>query len=242
MNEPVNENTQKNPEELAQQANEEKVKKVNETIAKMRELGIDPNGFVTLFVPILEQMNREAVSAIRNEMQTSIERQAELIGQKIVSTINTEADRKVVSMNQSPPVADPFHPPQPAPAVEAVTNQPANNQRGGLNMDAILPLLLKYMAPGGGTGGDMGNSLKSMAETAKLFGSFYTEMMQPLVDIQAKMRQNVLAEMTTYSKTGGVLPWEREEPPAPKVASTVSLNQGDRSKAISDLAKRIRLV
>ena len=81
-----------------------------------------------------------------------------------------------------------------------------------------------------------------MAQSAKNVADFMKTVMQPIVEMQATMRQSVLQEMATYSKTGGTLPWDRETvevKPAPK--TTANLNQADRAEKIKDLAKQIRL-
>ena len=228
------ENTQETP--AGNPPVDERQKKVTETVDKMRELGIDPNAFITLLIPIMERFNNDAAAKMRQELKS----QVDAIGTSIFEKINAEADRKVASMKQNQQV------PEQQPPVQEVIQNPAQQQNpgrgGGFNPMAnpdIMSLLAKMLG-GGQQQGDVGSSLKQMAETAKVFGTFYSEMMQPLVDIQAKMRQNVLAEMTTYSKTGGQLPWDEEEE-KPARQTHASLNQDERNKRISDLAKRIRL-
>jgi len=216
--------------------------KVSDTIAKLNEMGIDPNSFVTLFIPVLEHQSREATAAIRNEMQSMIQQQSKLIGEQIVAEVTSKA----ASMNTAPPPdgsmgADIVTTQQPAPS--SGQRPPGGGGFGGASQSTIDLLVAKIL--GGSQQGDLGGSLKQMADTAKVFGAFYSDMMQPLIDIQAKMRQNVLAEMTTYSKTGGELPWEREVTPTVTPAvpppARANLNQEERDKAITELAKRIRL-
>ncbi len=222
MDNETTENTNQQP------SPENKVDAVTQTINKLRDLGLDPNAFITLFIPVLEQLNRDTTERIRQEMQATVQQQAKLIGEQIVSTINTAAERKVVSMEQ------------PVPGAQPVDMVPVNPGRQSMDIGTVLPLLLKLMGGGGEQTGGLGGSLKQMAETAKLFGTFYSEMMSPLVEIQAKMRQNVLNEMTTYSKTGGELPWEKEVTET-KRPQRVELNQEERDQYFKDLGKRIRL-
>jgi hypothetical protein len=216
----------------------EQVNAVDQTISKMRELGLDPNAFVTLFMPVLEQMTKNVAASLRQEMQTNIQQQSEIIGQRIVSTINTEAERKIASMNSEPLTAQPdptFGAPQPA---ITTTNQPQQGGRQGVDINAVLPVIMKMM--GGGSSGDGGmvDSMKKMAETAKIFGTFYTELMAPMNSLKSQMTHDILSELTTLSKTGGVLPWEQDS--AAPAAPRVNLNQQEKDKKIADLAARIR--
>jgi hypothetical protein len=207
---------------------------LNRTVNRLSELGIDPNSFVSLFLPVLEQMNQKSVETMRREMSAQVQQ----VAQQIIESVNVEADRRLANMNQPQQTANVYdYPGGMEPAVQTVLPAATGGNRQGIDINAIAPLLVKLMS--GGNSGDNGfSSLKGMAETAKMFGEFYSSMMAPLVDLQARMRQNVLSEMTTYSKTGGTLPWELPvEEPKPRV----ELNQAERKRRIDAMARNIRL-
>jgi hypothetical protein len=77
---------------------------------------------------------------------------------------------------------------------------------GNMMMDVFLPMLMKQLM--GPTATPAPNGMGQMVEMANSWGAIMKAMMQPVVEMQATMRQSVLNEMSTYSKTGGKLPWE----------------------------------
>ncbi len=207
---------------------------VTETVSKMRDLGLDPNAFVTLFMPVIEQMNRQSAENLRKEIQMAISIQAKQIGQQIVENINTETDKKLASMNQ--PAANVFDYPQATQS----ENVPAVAGRQSVDVNSLMPAILKMISGGSGSGNGMAESMKQMTETAKIFGTFYSELMAPMNSVKSQMMHDILAELTTLSKTGGTLPWEYESAPAPAPRTAV-LNQEERQRRIDAMARKIRL-
>jgi hypothetical protein len=82
-----------------------------------------------------------------------------------------------------------------------------------------------------------------MAKLASSWGIVMKAIMQPVVEMQATTRQNLLSEMATYSKTGGTMPWERDNAtgtmqPERRIAN---LNQEELKIIAQEVANRIRL-
>ena len=119
----------------------------------------------------------------------------------------------------SSPMSSPYEQ-QPSQNTEVITTPRAGSNG---DIEALLPVILKMFTGSGAASADGG--LAQVAQSAKNVADFMKTVMQSIVEMQATMRQSALQEMTTYSKTGGELPWEREVAkvlPAPKATANLT--------------------
>ena len=193
---------------------------LQEIVEKLKESGIDPNALFALVTPLVENAATKVIS-----------------GMNLPKLIDVAVDRSVGPLVEQ------------VKALGEKMGQGQQGQTGGKEAAAV--------GGGGGLSGILNNpnvqtavvnkllggspdgSLDAMTKMAKSYGDAIKMFMEPLVSIQSTMRQSVLAEMQTYSKTGGTLPWDREVEPAKPVAN---LSRSDEAALIEGVAKRIKFV
>jgi hypothetical protein len=201
-----------------------------DAIEKMRQAGIDPNAIVNLMVPVIEQVVVKTVEGLNltKTMETAINARADQIANQVIAQLNARADEaEKAAREQAPQMA------QVRPAAGTGALSPDNPM-----MQAIFG---KLLGVGGSPASDGG--LDQMAKLASSWGNVMKAIMQPVVEMQATMRQNLLSEMSTYSKTGGTMPWEKDSghgtvQPERRVAN---LNQEELKIIAQEVANRIRL-
>lgn len=113
------------------------------------------------------------------------------------------------------------------------------------NIAPILKML--GLVPGGGNSEASG--MEQMIKAAQGYGEFVKAIMAPITEMQTTMRQSLLQEMQTYSRTGGSLPWDEKEEPAQPRRQVAQLNQPrrdipelDYGQIAIELAKKIKIV
>ncbi len=201
-----------------------------DAVEKMRQAGIDPNEVVGLMVPIIEQVVVKTVEGLNlvKTVEAAVNARADQIANQVISQLNARADEAEKTAREQ---ASQLAPVRPASGPGALS--PDNPM-----MQAIFG---KLLGVGGSPASDGG--LDQMAKLAASWGNVMKAIMQPVVEMQATMRQNLLSEMSTYSKTGGTMPWERDIAagtiqPERRVAN---LNQEDLKTIAQEVANRIRL-
>ena len=202
-----------------------------DAIEKMRQAGIDPNEVVSLMVPVIEQVVMKTVEGLNlsKTMEAAVNARADQIANQVIAQLNARADEAEKAAHEQAA--------QIAPARTTAGNT------GGLSPDnpMMQAIFGKLLGVGGSSAGDGG--LDQMAKLASSWGNVMKAIMQPVVEMQATMRQNLLSEMATYSKTGGIMPWERDNAtgtmqPERRVAN---LNQEELKIIAQEVANRIRL-
>lgn len=203
---------------------------------KLRSLGIDPNELIqTLIIPVVDQLEEMRSKALNEKLARVVEDAASKASQRASEEFMAKLNQQI----NSPPSQESPSPAGGIPAQETIQMPRAG---GSGAMETLLPVLVKMFTGGNGTAPADGG-LAQMAQTAKNYAEFTRTVMQPIIEMQATMRQSVLSEMTTYSKTGGTLPWERDTvESAPEPKTTASLNQADKDKTVKNIASRIKFV
>jgi hypothetical protein len=207
-----------------------------DVVEKLRMLGVDPNDLVrTLIIPVIDQIEEKRAKALDVKIARVIEEASARASEKAATNFTAMLNEQLKGAGSTPLSSS--HEQQTNQNTEVVTS-PRVGSNGAI--EALLPVILKMFTGRGVASADGG--LAQMAQSAKNVADFMKTVMQPIVEMQATMRQSVLQEMTTYSKTGGELPWEREVIKAlPEPKTTANLTQEDRNRIILDLAKRIRV-
>jgi hypothetical protein len=256
----------------------EGIKRVQALKSKCDELGFDLN----LFFDMMGGVAQNAVKSSQQEISQLVEMKVKTLGDNLAGQIksNNDALRLELSplvafvkdiQSQMSAVQQPVNQQQPGmsmvPAGGDLPAGPGLMQGGGMggpggmmqNIAGIVPILkMLGLVPGGGAEQPGNGGLSQMATLAKSWGEVMRAMMEPVVEMQTTMRQSLLSEMQTYSRTGGTLPWEADDPaPAPTARLTNSrqqrpaqrqiiLNQeiddspSDYSKEAAELAKRFK--
>jgi len=186
-----------------------------DVVEKLRTLGVDPNDLVrTLIIPVIDQIEEKRAKALDVKIAKVIEDASARASEKAAANFTAMLNEQLKGAG-SAPLSSPQE--QPTNQNTEVITTPRAGSNGVI--EALLPVILKMFTGSGAASADGG--LAQMAQSAKNVADFMKTVMQPIVEMQATMRQSVLQEMTTYSKTGGELPWEREVPkalPAPQRA------------------------
>jgi len=201
-----------------------------DAIEKMRQAGIDPNAVVNLMVPVIEQVVVKTVEGLNltKTVEAAVAARADQIANQVIAQLNARADEaEKTAREQAPQMA----PVRPAAGTGALS--PDNPM-----MQAIFG---KLLGVGGSPASDGG--LDQMAKLASSLGNVMKAIMQPVVEMQATMRQNLLSEMSTYSKTGGTMPWEKDTAPSTiqPERRVANLNQEELKTIAQEVANRIRL-
>ncbi|MFA5385932.1 MAG: hypothetical protein WC364_14970 [Eubacteriales bacterium] len=261
---------EQNPGQQPEQS--EGIKRVQALKSKCDELGFDLN----LFFDMMGGVAQNAVKSSQQEISGLVEMKVKTLGDNLAGQIKANNDS--LRLELSPLVAfvkdiqsQVSQVQQPAQMQQPVGNamvpmggeippgQGLMQGSGGKPGFGDIIQLLKMFGMGGNSGEQPGNGgLSQMATLAKSWGEVMRAMMEPVVEMQTTMRQSLLSEMQTYSRTGGTLPWEADEPaPASTARLTnsrqqrpaqrpVVLNQeiddspSDYSKEAAELAKRFK--
>ena len=181
-------------------------------------------------VPVIEQVVMKTVEGLNlaKTMEAAVNARADQIANQVIAQLNARADEAEKAAREQAAQLAPVR-----PATGASGLSPDNPM-----MQAIFG---KLLGVGGSSTGDGG--LDQMAKLASSWGNVMKAIMQPVVEMQATMRQNLLSEMSTYSKTGGTMPWEKDTTtgtvqPERRVAN---LNQEELKTIAQEVANRIRL-
>lgn len=201
-----------------------------DAIERMRAAGIDPNAVVNLLLPVVDALFTKKLQDldISKQIDTAVEKQSEKSAEKVIAYFNAKADEaeKATREQQASQVLAPG---RAAPGTG--TMAPDNPM--------MAALFNRLLGGGGSPTGD--GSLDQMAKLAASWGNVMKAIMQPVVEMQATMRQSLLTEMATYSKTGGTMPWEVQPGTAQPERKVANLNQDELKIIAEEVAKRIRL-
>jgi hypothetical protein len=224
----MDENTGQQPEQ------NDNMKRVKDFADKLKELGLDMNLMFDLFGGIAENAIKKSEQTLSGLIETKVK----LLGDNLAGQVKTNYD----TLNgQLTPVIG---------FVKQIQEQAGQMQQPGGQMMVQQPggdiPAGPGLAAGGGIGGAMGNianivpilkmlglvpgaptestGMEQMVKMANGYGEFVKAIMAPITEMQTTMRQSLLQEMQTYSKTGGSLPWDADEAPAPR-RQVAQLNQ-----------------
>lgn len=209
---------------------------LDDTVEALNRAGINPAVLVKLFKPTIDQSVQENFKSLPALIGNSVKNETDRIAERVFAKVNAQADEMAATIKQqraqeAPPVQQQA-PQLPPGAIDSIASNP---------IAQLFSMIMQKSMGGMGNGEPAGNAgLKQMASLATGWGEVMKAVMQPIAEMQATMRQSVLAEMSTYSKTGGALPWDKDQaPPAPQVPALprASLNS-DAAKTVAD---RIRL-
>jgi hypothetical protein len=224
----MDENTGQQPEQ------NDNMKRVKDFADKLKELGLDMNLMFDLFGGIAENAIKKSEQTLSGLIETKVK----LLGDNLAGQVKTNYD----TLNgQLAPVIG---------FVKQIQEQAGQMQQPGGQMmqqpGGDIPAGPGLAAGGGGIGGAMGNianivpilkmlglvpgapaestGMEQMIKMANGYGEFVKSIMAPITEMQTTMRQSLLQEMQTYSKTGGSLPWDADEAP-PQRRQVAQLNQ-----------------
>jgi len=208
---------------------------LDKTVDKMRAIGLDPNDVVKLFLPVINQAISAAINGLElpKLVEVAVNKKGDLLANQVIEALNQRAAQEAAANPAAPAPNSQNTPTGVVPRSSFPPGIPADNP--------MMAMLFNTLLGGNKATGD--GSLDQMAKLASSWGNVMKAIMQPVVEMQTTMRQNLLQEITTYSKTGGTLPWEGNTPER----HVANLNQGkilsdeDRKAIAKDIAKRIRL-
>ena len=236
----INENLNENPVDKKA----EQVQRVKTLMANLEALGLDINLLFDMMGGIAENQIKKTEVTLAG----LIEAKTKTLGENLSGQVNESFEKMNAQVKPLVGFVDQI---QKQASVQSTAVMPADgalppgpglSNDGGSGPAAVLnnlqPILkMLGLIPTTGTNVDSGNNgLAQMASMAKSWGEVMRAMMEPVVQMQTTMRQSILSEMQTYSKTGGSLPWDGdpEEQPGRQVAA---LNQRRREKVEIDYEK-----
>jgi hypothetical protein len=224
----MDENTGQQPEQ------NDNMKRVKDFADKLKELGLDMNLMFDLFGGIAENAIKKSEQTLSGLIETKVK----LLGDNLAGQVKTNYDTLngqltpvIGFVKQIQEQAGQMQQPggqmmvQPGGDIPAGPGLAAGGGMAGGKPD-IFGLILQQVLPrlmGGGAHTE-NTGMEQMIKAAQGYGEFVKAIMAPITEMQTTMRQSLLQEMQTYSKTGGSLPWDADEAP-PQRRQVAQLNQ-----------------
>lgn len=213
----------------------EKQKRFQQFKAKMDEVGLDMNLMFDIFSGISENDGNKREARLASLIQTKVD----VLGSSLSKQIEDRQKGLEGQMNQ---VIEAL---KAGPAQSSMSVIPAGElppgpgvmqpQGGGGNALAqignFMPILkMLGLVPGGGEVAGGTGGFDQMITYANKIAEFNRAIQAPQLEALTTMRQSVLQDLTALSKTGGTLPWEREDIPVRNSIQTPQKAQFNQPK------------
>ncbi len=228
----------------------EQMQRVKGLMSKLEELGLDIN----LLFDMMGGVAENAVKKSEQNLSGLIETKVKVLGENLSNQVK---DNYKTLNDQLTPVIGFIDSIQKQANVQSAAVTPSDG--GGLPpgpglgndggsgpekmLSNIAPILKMLGLVPGSSSGDNTAGFDGMISLANKIAEFNRAIQAPQLEALALMRQSVVQDLTALSKTGGTLPWEREDEPRQPARQVASLNQPQDYKEIAiKMSKGMKIV